>query len=51
MFEIGALAGQSTGGGGGATSTNQEAAKRFLEFVKGPEGQEIMQRYGFTLPN
>ncbi len=32
-------------------STNQEAAKKFLEFIKSPEGQEIMQRYGFTLPN
>lgn len=29
---------------------SQEAAKRFVEFVKGPEGQEIMRRYGFTLP-
>ena len=32
-------------------STNQETAKKFLEFVKGPEGQEIMQRYGFMLPS
>ncbi len=31
-------------------SQNQEAAKLFLEFVKGPRGQEIMKRYGFTLP-
>ena len=29
---------------------NKEAAKQFLEFVKGSEGQEIMRRYGFTLP-
>ena len=31
-------------------SKNQDAAKQFLEFLKGPEGQEIMKRYGFTLP-
>lgn len=31
-------------------SKNKEAAKQFLEFVKGLEGQEIMRRYGFTLP-
>ena len=30
---------------------DQEAAKSFLDFVRGPEGQEIMRRYGFTLPN
>jgi len=29
---------------------NKEAAKQFLEFVRGSEGQEIMRRYGFTLP-
>ena len=32
-------------------SNNQEVAKQFLEFMKGPEGQEIMKRYGFTLPS
>lgn len=32
------------------SSKNQEAAKRFLEFLKGSQGQEIMQRYGFTVP-
>jgi molybdate transport system substrate-binding protein len=32
-------------------STNHETAKKFLEFIKSPEGQEIMQRYGFTLPS
>ncbi len=32
-------------------STNQELAKQFLEFMKDSEGQEIMRRYGFTLPN
>ncbi len=32
-------------------SKNQEAAKQFLEFIKGPQGQEIMKRYGFTLPS
>jgi molybdate transport system substrate-binding protein len=31
-------------------SKNPEAARKFLEFIKGPQGQEIMQRYGFTLP-
>ena len=29
---------------------NKAPAKQFLEFVRGPEGQEIMRRYGFTLP-
>ena len=33
------------------SSTHQESAKRFLEFMKGSQGQEIMKRYGFTLPN
>jgi molybdate transport system substrate-binding protein len=33
------------------SATHQESAKRFLEFMKGPQGQEIMKRYGFTLPN
>ena len=32
-------------------SKDQEAAKMFLEFVKGPQGQKIMRHYGFTLPN
>jgi molybdate transport system substrate-binding protein len=32
-------------------SKNQEAARQFLEFIKGPQGQEIMKRYGFTLPS
>jgi len=31
-------------------SKNQEATRQFLEFIKGPHGQEIMKRYGFTLP-
>jgi molybdate transport system substrate-binding protein len=31
-------------------SKNQDLAKQFLEFLKGPEGLEIMRRYGFTLP-
>ncbi len=31
-------------------SKNAEAAKQFLEFIKGPHGQEVMKRYGFTLP-
>lgn len=33
------------------SSSHQSAAKQFLEFVKRPQGQEIMRRYGFTLPN
>jgi molybdate transport system substrate-binding protein len=32
-------------------STNQDAARQFLTFMKGEQGQEIMTRYGFTLPN
>ena len=31
-------------------SKNPEAAKQFFEFMKGSLGQEIMKRYGFTLP-
>jgi len=31
-------------------SKNQEAARRFLEFLQGSQGQDIMRRYGFTLP-
>ncbi len=32
-------------------SKNPEVAKQFLEFIKGSSGQEIMKRYGFTLPS
>jgi molybdate transport system substrate-binding protein len=32
-------------------SKNQEHARQFLEFIKGFHGQEIMKRYGFTLPS
>jgi len=32
------------------SSKQHESAKQFLEFIKGPQGQEIMKRYGFTLP-
>ncbi|MGH7257225.1 MAG: molybdate ABC transporter substrate-binding protein [Nitrospiraceae bacterium] len=32
------------------SSKNQEPAKRFLGFMKSAEGQEVMRRYGFTLP-
>ncbi|MGC3975601.1 MAG: molybdate ABC transporter substrate-binding protein [Nitrospira sp.] len=32
-------------------SKNQELARSFLGFLQGPQGQEIMTRYGFTLPN
>ena len=31
-------------------SKNPQAAKQFLEYIKSPQGQEIMKRYGFTLP-
>ncbi len=31
-------------------SKNQEAARRFLEFLQGSQGQDIMRRYGFMLP-
>jgi molybdate transport system substrate-binding protein len=31
-------------------SHNQEAARKFLDFIRGTHGQEIMKRYGFTLP-
>lgn len=32
------------------SSQHQDAAKRFVEFMKGERGQEIMRRYGFVLP-
>ena len=32
------------------SSKQQEAAKNFIEFMQGRQGQEIMTRYGFTLP-
>ena len=31
-------------------SKHQELARSFLGFLQGPQGQEIMTRYGFTLP-
>jgi molybdate transport system substrate-binding protein len=31
-------------------SKNQEAARQFLNFMKSTQGQEIMTRYGFTVP-
>lgn len=31
-------------------SKNQEAARRFLDFLQSSQGQDIMRRYGFTLP-
>jgi molybdate transport system substrate-binding protein len=33
------------------SSKQQESAKQFLEIIKGPQGQEIMKRYGFTSPS
>ncbi len=32
------------------SSKRQEQARQFLEFVKSPQGQAIMTRYGFTVP-
>ena len=32
------------------SSKQQESARQFLEFIKGPHGQEVMKRYGFTVP-
>jgi molybdate transport system substrate-binding protein len=32
-------------------SKHPEAAKAFLEFLKSQPGQEVMKRYGFTLPS
>jgi molybdate transport system substrate-binding protein len=29
---------------------NKDAARRFLEFVNGSQGREILQRFGFTVP-
>jgi molybdate transport system substrate-binding protein len=31
-------------------SKNKDAARRFLDFVSGPPGREILQRFGFTVP-
>ncbi|GMV49781.1 molybdate ABC transporter substrate-binding protein [Nitrospirales bacterium NOB] len=31
-------------------SKQQDVARHFLAFMQGPQGQEIMTRYGFTLP-
>jgi molybdate transport system substrate-binding protein len=31
-------------------SKNKDAARRFLDFVRGPRGHEILHRYGFTVP-
>jgi len=33
------------------SSKQQEPAKQFLAFIKDAQGQEIMKRYGFTMPN
>lgn len=32
------------------SSKQQKTAQQFLEFMQGAQGQEIMSRYGFTLP-
>jgi molybdate transport system substrate-binding protein len=31
-------------------SKNKDASRRFLEFVGGPQGREILQRFGFSVP-
>jgi molybdate transport system substrate-binding protein len=31
-------------------SKNKDAARRFLDFVSGPQGREILQRFGFAVP-
>lgn len=33
------------------SSTHQQSSRQFLEFMKSSQGQEIMKRYGFTLPD
>ena len=32
-------------------SKNKDAARGFLDFVSGPQGREILQRFGFTVPS
>lgn len=32
-------------------SKQQDAARKFLQFMQSSQGQEVMSRYGFTLPN
>ncbi len=32
-------------------SRNQEEARSFLGFIRTPQGQEVMKRYGFTFPH
>ncbi|TKB59156.1 MAG: molybdate ABC transporter substrate-binding protein [Nitrospira sp.] len=32
-------------------SRNPEVARQFLEFIQGPNGQEILKRYGFVVPS
>ena len=31
-------------------SKNKDASRRFMEFVGGPQGREILQRFGFSVP-
>jgi molybdate transport system substrate-binding protein len=33
------------------SSTKQEAARRFLTYIQGPEASKILQRYGFEVPS
>lgn len=34
-----------------AAGKNQNEARAFIQFVQGPEGQKILQKYGFTIPS
>jgi molybdate transport system substrate-binding protein len=31
-------------------SKNKDVARRFLDFVSGPQGRQILERFGFTAP-
>lgn len=33
------------------SSTKQEAARRFLAYIRGPEASKVLQRYGFEVPS
>ena len=34
-----------------ASSTHQEQAKEFIAFLRGPQGRDILTKYGFVLPD
>jgi molybdate transport system substrate-binding protein len=31
-------------------TSHESEARRFADFVTGPRGREVLQKYGFTLP-